>query len=258
MFSFIRRHFTYANLVATLALIFSMSGAALAAQHYLINSTSQINPNVLKALKGHNGRNGRNGLNGRRGPRGPQGVPGPQGFSAFEGPEGKRGPAGGSGGGGGSAADPPEPVHAALSPGSLEEQNVVLARLPGEIEIRFICARAFGHGAAGLKVFAPNGSYAESGMVVTKADTKEVGEVKPPPEHPQELIQDVSLQPKYAADSEGVVVVLQENGKEPFANAGHVDMSIVTPTTAAYLDAFIQAGPDTDNPADCTLRGTVL
>src|SRR6202043_2254580 len=45
-----RRRFSYANVAATLALVFSMSGGALAAKHYLINSTKQINPKVLKAI----------------------------------------------------------------------------------------------------------------------------------------------------------------------------------------------------------------
>jgi cytoskeletal protein RodZ len=45
-----RRRLNYANVTATLALFFAMSGGALAAKHYLINSTKQINPKVLKAL----------------------------------------------------------------------------------------------------------------------------------------------------------------------------------------------------------------
>jgi hypothetical protein len=40
MFSPIRRHLSYANVVATMALVFAMSGSALAAKHYLITSTS--------------------------------------------------------------------------------------------------------------------------------------------------------------------------------------------------------------------------
>jgi cytoskeletal protein RodZ len=46
----IRRHLNYANIVATLALLFAMSGGALAAKHYLINSTKQISPKALQAL----------------------------------------------------------------------------------------------------------------------------------------------------------------------------------------------------------------
>jgi hypothetical protein len=45
-----RRHLTYANVTATLALVLAMSGGAFAAKHYLIGSTSQISPSVLKSL----------------------------------------------------------------------------------------------------------------------------------------------------------------------------------------------------------------
>ena len=41
---------TYANIVATLALVFAMAGGAAAASHYLITSTKQISPKVLKEL----------------------------------------------------------------------------------------------------------------------------------------------------------------------------------------------------------------
>jgi hypothetical protein len=76
----------YANVTATLALIFSMGGGALAAQHYLITSTSQIAPSVRAALHGA---------------KGPQGVPGPPGedrhflgATGYTGPQGNPGPAG--------------------------------------------------------------------------------------------------------------------------------------------------------------------
>jgi hypothetical protein len=42
---------TYANVAATLALMFSMGGGALAASHYLITSTSQIKPSVQRSLR---------------------------------------------------------------------------------------------------------------------------------------------------------------------------------------------------------------
>src|SRR5439155_26711594 len=45
------RRLNYANVTATLALFFAMSGGALAAHHYLLNSTKQINPKVLKAFR---------------------------------------------------------------------------------------------------------------------------------------------------------------------------------------------------------------
>jgi hypothetical protein len=68
-----RKRLTYANVVATLALVFAMSGGALAAKHYLLNSTSQINPKVLKKLKG---RAGTTGAAGKEGAPGHNGAPG--------------------------------------------------------------------------------------------------------------------------------------------------------------------------------------
>ena len=96
----IRRHLSFANVVALMALIFSMSGGALAAHHFLrhpvhhytITSTSQISPKVLRKLKGETG---------EIGPAGPQGPTGPQ---------GGRGPNGGRG----------EPAPSILLPGNTE------------------------------------------------------------------------------------------------------------------------------------------
>jgi hypothetical protein len=70
MKSSIRRHLSYANVVATLALVFAMSGGALAASHYLIDSTKQISPKVRKALKGNTGRTGTTGPRGATGATG--------------------------------------------------------------------------------------------------------------------------------------------------------------------------------------------
>jgi hypothetical protein len=93
----VRRHLTYANVAATLALLFAMSGGAFAATHYLINSTKQINPKVLKALKGTEGGSGSNGANGSAGAAGSAGQNGAQGSS---GAQGSPGPAGATGGAG--------------------------------------------------------------------------------------------------------------------------------------------------------------
>lgn len=81
-----RRHLTYANVAATLALVFAMSGGALAAKHYLIESTSQISPKVLKKLKG------RAGATGRTGAAGPAGAAGAAGKDGAPGKDGARGP----------------------------------------------------------------------------------------------------------------------------------------------------------------------
>lgn len=81
-----RRHLNYANVVATFALVFAMSGGALAAKHYLVNSTKQINPKVLKKLKGNAGKTGATGPAGVAGAPGAQGKEGPQGKEGKEGP----------------------------------------------------------------------------------------------------------------------------------------------------------------------------
>lgn len=73
---------TYANIAATLALVFAMTGGAYAAHHYLITSTKQISPKVIKALKG------------KRGPQGLPGAPGKEGLPGKEGAPGKEGPPG--------------------------------------------------------------------------------------------------------------------------------------------------------------------
>ena len=91
-----RRHLSYANVVATLALVFAMSGGALAAKHYLLTSTEQvkpsvlkqlhlltstkqIKPSVLKQLRGVTGPAGAVGASGAAGQRGETGPPGPSG-----------------------------------------------------------------------------------------------------------------------------------------------------------------------------------
>ncbi len=86
-----------------------MSGSALAATHYLITSTRQISPTVLKSLKGKPGPPGATGAAGPQGSQGTTGAPGTQGLPGSpgspgspgtngkdgkEGHEGKEGPAG--------------------------------------------------------------------------------------------------------------------------------------------------------------------
>ena len=78
----LRRHITFANVASLMALIFSMSGGALAARHYLIHSTGQISPKVLRRLKGAPGEIGAIGPQGPTGPTGPKGGSGGRGEPA--------------------------------------------------------------------------------------------------------------------------------------------------------------------------------
>jgi hypothetical protein len=87
---------TYANVVATLALVFAMAGGAAAASHYLITSSKQISPKVLKELKtaGPRGAAGAAGPGGPAGPSGPAGANGTNGAPGTEGKQGAQGPEG--------------------------------------------------------------------------------------------------------------------------------------------------------------------
>ncbi len=104
-----RLHLTPATAIAVVALVLASSGGAYAAGKYLITSTKQISPKVLKSLKGAAGAKGVAGAAGSAGPAGAvggtgpagsQGPAGPAGPTGKEGPagkEGKEGPAGASG-----------------------------------------------------------------------------------------------------------------------------------------------------------------
>jgi hypothetical protein len=101
MFRGVRSRLSYTNVVATLALFFALSSGALAAGHYLITSTKQISPKVLKQLKGAAGPGG---AQGAQGPAGPAGSAGPQGPTGGAGAKGEPGPTGKEGAAGESVS----------------------------------------------------------------------------------------------------------------------------------------------------------
>jgi hypothetical protein len=62
---------SYANVAATIALVLALgAGTAFAAHHYMISSTKQIKPSVIKKLRGHRGAVGQAGVSGVTGPTG--------------------------------------------------------------------------------------------------------------------------------------------------------------------------------------------
>jgi hypothetical protein len=91
MFSRIRKHLTYANVAMTLALVFAMSGGAYAASKYVITSTKQISPKVLKSFKGVNDKTGAKGAAGPAGAAGATGPTGPAGKDGANGANGAKG-----------------------------------------------------------------------------------------------------------------------------------------------------------------------
>jgi hypothetical protein len=114
------RRLSPAMVVACLALFVASAGTSIAASHYLITSTKQIKPSVLKQLKGARGPAGRSaspaaalpgqkgatgatgaqgaqGLKGDTGATGPAGPQGPKGDAGLEGLQGTQGPKGDAG-----------------------------------------------------------------------------------------------------------------------------------------------------------------
>lgn len=71
-----RHRISPATTIASAALFFSLTGAGMAASHYLITSTRQIAPSVQRALRG------------AVGPQGVQGATGPQGAAGAQGAQG--------------------------------------------------------------------------------------------------------------------------------------------------------------------------
>ncbi len=91
MFTMVRRRITFTNVALTLALVFAMTGGAYAASKYLITSTKQISPKVLKALAGKPGPAGTAGQAGAQGPQGSQGPAGTNGTPGANGTNGTPG-----------------------------------------------------------------------------------------------------------------------------------------------------------------------
>ncbi len=89
MFKELRKRVTFVNVAMTLALVFAMSGGAYAAKKFLITSTKQISPSVLKQLKGNAGPAGAQGAPGAPGSNGAPGKDGSPGKDGTNGSNGK-------------------------------------------------------------------------------------------------------------------------------------------------------------------------
>jgi Collagen triple helix repeat (20 copies) len=135
MLQAIRRRITPSTLIATLALVFAMTGGAYAASRFLITSTKQISPKVLKALRGANGKSGAAGPAGPAGAAGAQGPAGPAGAAGAgtAGSAGAAGPAGPAGAPGKDGKDGTTGFTEFLPSGESERGTWVAMGLPVDI-----------------------------------------------------------------------------------------------------------------------------
>lgn len=86
-----RERFGISGLLAIVALVFAMTGGALAAKGVIITKLSQIKPSVQKQLQGKEGKAGATGLQGSTGPAGPAGPKGDPGNNGAPGADGEDG-----------------------------------------------------------------------------------------------------------------------------------------------------------------------
>ncbi len=129
----VRRHLNAATVIAVCALVLAMSGGAWAAKKYLISSTGQIKPTVLKELKGATGPKG---AAGAAGPAGPQGGQGPQGAPGNPGTPGKNG-VDGKEGKEGKEGKPGQTGFTEALPAGKTETGTWAVNVSGEEEIAF-------------------------------------------------------------------------------------------------------------------------
>jgi hypothetical protein len=124
--SFLRRHLTYANVVASLALFLALGGAAFAATQLPRNSvgTGQLKPEAVTS--GKIAKKTRNQLRGATGPQGPQGKTGKTGAKGATGARGATGAAGARGANGTDGTGPAFEVFASNKaiPGPIAAQTL--------------------------------------------------------------------------------------------------------------------------------------
>ena len=145
-----------ANLIAWLALFVALGGTSLAAQHYLVTSTKQIKPSVLKQLKGKAGRTGPQGPTGAAGTQGSAGAKGEAGTKGEVAPRGETGPAG-----------PGATTFATTL--AQDAPEATLAKLDNGVVLTAFCSATFK--TAQVKIETPTGLHLQASGTATQGTT---------------------------------------------------------------------------------------
>lgn len=204
--------------VALVALFLALGGSALAARHYLINSTSEISPNVLKKLKGAAG------TRGAIGPRGPSGAAGPVGPEGKAGAEGRPGPRG-EAGPKGEAGQPGERGERG-EPGAKGEGGLPASGLIDSVNGPVTLKAEAGEQVVATMSSIPAGSYLLSAKVTL--EEKQGGEVTA-----QCFLRaggatlDQASGAMFGAIEPGYIQTLALQGAETFESAGAVTVTCV-------------------------------
>jgi Collagen triple helix repeat (20 copies) len=157
------------NIVAWLALFVALSGTSMAASHYIITSTKQIKPSVLRQLRGARGPRGAPGAMGTAGAKGANGAQGPAGATGSTGSAGSKGEKGTTGMVGKEGLEGPQgPEGPEGHEGKEGLPGTALAYAHVNAEGTVIEAFEKGHAAPNIKVTQPveepTGIYCISGL----------------------------------------------------------------------------------------------
>jgi hypothetical protein len=150
----IRNRLGIPGIISIIALVFAMTGGAYAAKKYVITSTSQIKPNVLKSLQGKDG---------APGPTGAAGLPGAAGS------KGDNGTAGSSGANGKSVV-----VGEELKGSAKCKEGGINVEVEGSGTQKFVC-----NGVTGFTATLPSGKTETGGFAVTGTEAESLGVYAP-------------------------------------------------------------------------------
>jgi hypothetical protein len=191
----------------------SLTGTSIAASHYLITSTKQIKPSVLKQL---NGATGLRGVQGAQGAQGEQGEQGEQGDQGDQGDQGLRGATGLTG--------PKGPAGIASI---IEVQGAELVLAPGEYGVPPIASCPAGYVVVGT---GWQGSFGTVGGFVLSSHTYVSGHFGNDSALPVTVfVQAICAQLSGSTSASSILSAQSKRGSTPLEHSQITPLTKVTP-----------------------------